>query len=311
MTFTVRPASWSDDHEHLMALRSRIFMEEQGVSMALEVDGMDELPDTEHFLGFIGDTPIATGRLLSDGQIGRICVDQDHRRQGHATVLLRHITRYALTRPHCPDLWLHAQVSALDLYVKCGLQPHGDRFMEADIEHQAMHLNPGDQASLEALFGNDVIRLQHAADFAHHLALMCRAARRQVIVLSQTLSPHIYTNTVSEAISALARRHRQTRIRLLVQNTKHLRSIHHPLVALAQRLPSSIALHQLHEAPQHPDTGFAIIDQKHLLFFNDEAALQGFANYRAAPEAKRYQEEFDSLWHNHSQPDPDLQTFVI
>ncbi len=311
MTFTVRHVSWNEEKTPIMALRTRIFMEEQGVSRELELDGLDEVTATEHFLGYLNNTPIATGRLLADGQIGRICVDKAHRQQGYATKLLRHITRHVLGKSNFPQLWLHAQVSVLGLYKKCGFQPHGELFIEADIEHRAMHFDHYEQEALEALFGNDVIRLHHAYEFAQHLTLMSDAAKRQVIIFSQNLSSQIYNQTVTDAISKLARRHRQTQIRILVQNTQNLRAAHHPLVALSQRLSSSITLHQLHESPQHPDEGFAIIDQKHLLFFNDESALKGFANYRATPEAKKYLDEFDSLWHHHSGPDPDLQTFVI
>src|SRR4051812_21748484 len=68
--FCIRDARWIDDGDALKHVRRVVFIDEQKVPEALEWD--DDDPLSLHALGIDADQrPIATGRLLPDGHIGR------------------------------------------------------------------------------------------------------------------------------------------------------------------------------------------------------------------------------------------------
>lgn len=119
-------------------IRESVFVREQGVPAALEYDGLD--PECRHALVSTGaGEPIATGRLLPDGRIGRIAVAPAWRGRGVGrTVMLALINEAKHARHH--EVVLNAQVSAVPFYLGLGFEPYGDGFVEAGIPHQAMRL---------------------------------------------------------------------------------------------------------------------------------------------------------------------------
>ena len=85
--FTVKPVYWNAREKQLRDLRTKVFVEEQGVSPELEWDGLDE--HSYHVMAFApDDTPIGCGRLLQGGQIGRIAVVKEWRGRGVGRALL-------------------------------------------------------------------------------------------------------------------------------------------------------------------------------------------------------------------------------
>jgi len=131
-------ADWSKDQADLIAVRTRVFVEEQKVPPELEIDGID--PQCHHAKAVDdGMRVIGTGRLLPDGHIGRLCVLPDYRGQGVGDRLLLHLIERA-RQQGLKEVLLHAQVSALAFYERRGFESFSDRFMEAGIEHQSMRL---------------------------------------------------------------------------------------------------------------------------------------------------------------------------
>ena len=89
LKFTVKPVYWNATQQVLRAIRSKVFVEEQGVPPELEWDGLDE--HAYHVMAFAADgTPIGTGRLLQDGHIGRLAVLQEWRGKGVGRAIARH-----------------------------------------------------------------------------------------------------------------------------------------------------------------------------------------------------------------------------
>jgi len=71
-------------------LRRVVFIEEQGVSEADEVDDRDG--DAVHLLAWVADRPVGSARLLRDGamgKVGRVCVLADQRGKGLGAALIR------------------------------------------------------------------------------------------------------------------------------------------------------------------------------------------------------------------------------
>ncbi|MFL0808934.1 MAG: GNAT family N-acetyltransferase [Agarilytica sp.] len=307
----IKRVSWHEHSNTLSDIRTRIFMQEQNVSEALEFDGLDALETTQHYLIFKDEKAIGAARKIESGQIGRICIEKHERRQGYATALTRHITQAILNTPNHTTVWLHAQCDAIPLYSALGFKTKGEAFEEAGIPHQGMEFDASSSENLEKIYQHSVIRLQNAAEFSHHATQMATAASREVTIFSSALSDTVFNKALAEALSRLARKHKQTRIRILVQNSKELIGSHHPFILLAQRLPSSINIHHLKDAPTSYQTGFIVADRSQLVFFNDEANLEGFACYRARPESEKQIELFEQLWQFHSVEDPELRRLSL
>ncbi|MEX2515675.1 MAG: GNAT family N-acetyltransferase [Gammaproteobacteria bacterium] len=132
----VRRADWQHDQGTISAIRRQVFIEEQHVPEALEWDGQDA--GAIHLLGgFAGAPACGTVRLLADGHIGRLAVLAEKRGQGIGTALLEAIIAEAQTAGMA-QVFLHAQLQAIELYEQHGFTAAGPRFMEAGIAHRLM-----------------------------------------------------------------------------------------------------------------------------------------------------------------------------
>lgn len=133
--FTLRLARWNIDAPALRALRTAVFIEEQGVPEALEWDGLDS--SCTHVIAEHAGEAIGTARLLSTGQIGRMAVLVRWRHRGVGSALLERLIQHALTLEFS-ELWLHAQTHAVPFYMKFGFNAQGGEFLEAGIPHTRM-----------------------------------------------------------------------------------------------------------------------------------------------------------------------------
>lgn len=133
---------WEQQRQAAAALRQQVFVVEQGVPAELELDEMDA--QSLHAIAYQDGVPVATGRLLPDGHIGRMAVRQDARGAGTGSLVLCALMDEARRRGD-REVVLHAQLSARDFYARHGFEPEGEVFMDAGIEHIAMRrrFSPG------------------------------------------------------------------------------------------------------------------------------------------------------------------------
>lgn len=149
--------------------------------------------------------------------------------------------------------------------------------------------------------------LQHASDVLPFLRDFAAASLRTLDIFSHRLASPIYNDgELVEAISQLARRGPQAKIRILVRDTRSLQGTDHPLVRLAQRLPSHIVIRAYTEGAQDAQMGFFCADAVHLVHFLDEANLKGYARRNARAEARHLLAEFEHLWIYGSKIDKNL-----
>lgn len=134
--FSVRRASWHDDRVMLQDLRRRVFIVEQQVPEDLEWDDADARSIHALALDARGRA-LGTGRLLSDGHIGRMAVVNEWRRRGVGSAILKLLLTQARQQGY-GAVHLHAQTHALEFYAKHGFVAHDDEFMEAGIPHRKM-----------------------------------------------------------------------------------------------------------------------------------------------------------------------------
>ncbi len=121
------------------ALRRAVFIEEQGVSEADEIDDQDEA--AIHLLLSKGSTPLGSARLILGQRyikIGRVCVLAQARGQGHGAALIRAAIATARTTLGVTEVSLGAQTHALGFYEALGFTPRGPVFTDAGIPHQEM-----------------------------------------------------------------------------------------------------------------------------------------------------------------------------
>ncbi|HUF80418.1 MAG TPA: GNAT family N-acetyltransferase [Burkholderiales bacterium] len=148
--FTVKPVYWTASEKILRALRTTVFVEEQGVPAELEWDGLDE--HAYHVIAYSPERePIGTGRLLQDGHIGRIAVLKEWRGMGVGKALLGMLLVIA-NKMGYDEVKLHAQTQALEFYLRRGFVAQGEEFMEAGIPHILMTRETADQTSWPAAF---------------------------------------------------------------------------------------------------------------------------------------------------------------
>ena len=130
-----RPEDWPE----VAALRTRVFVEEQGVPAEIEQDDRDAT--AVHALSRdASGRVVATGRLLVDGDrasIGRMAADPAVRGRGHGAAVLAELHRQAVLRG-VREVELHAQVSARRFYERAGYVAVGDEYEEAGIRHVTM-----------------------------------------------------------------------------------------------------------------------------------------------------------------------------
>ena len=135
---TARVATAADWPE-VAALRTRVFVEEQGVPAEIEQDEHDAT--AVHALAEDGDGRVlATGRLLvrdGRGVIGRMAVDASARGRGHGAAVLAELHRQAAALG-LTEVELHAQLPARGFYERAGYTAVGGVYEEAGIAHVTM-----------------------------------------------------------------------------------------------------------------------------------------------------------------------------
>jgi len=143
-SFQLTHCSWQDNSEALSNVRRIVFIKEQHVPEALELDELDLV--CHHVLITDADNqPIATGRISPDGRIGRMAVLKEYRGQGIGSALLAALLEYA-GQEHYAGIYLHAQLTAIPFYEKHGFMVDGEPFMDAGILHKNMILDPVSKA---------------------------------------------------------------------------------------------------------------------------------------------------------------------
>lgn len=232
--FHIQAAGYEEGLPDLRHVREAVFVQEQGVPLALEWDELD--PASHHVIARDPDgRAIGTGRLTPARAIGRMAVLPDWRGRGVGEALLAALLDQARALGW-PELTLHAQAEAIGFYSRAGFLPVGERFQEAGIEHQGMRL----------LLGALNLVDSRAAAVAATAGVIA-GARRQLDIYTRELDPGLLDQ--AEVVDAIRRRAAsgECAIRILVQEPGVPQRALAPLIALGQRLPSAIAFRAVEE----------------------------------------------------------------
>jgi len=299
--FFITPADYHSDLSALRAVRETVFVHEQQVPIEEEWDALDPL--SSHVLARDNaHRPIATGRLTPERKIGRMAVLSEWRGRGVGNALLQHLIDVARSRGW-PEVSLHAQVDAIGFYQRAGFVACGEPFIEAGIRHQAM------RKALQPLATTAHTRtLRPASTPARTVETLAQAieatcaliagARSGLGIYSRDLDPELLAH--SEVLAALRRfaiAHPHAEVRLLVHDPEHVVLAGHPLLTLAQRLPSRFAFRSPNEAVDRQYAGaYLFSDQGGFYHRPLGSRYEGEASVCAPARERQLGNTFDPIW---------------
>jgi len=142
-SFVIKKIITEDFLEKAFSIRKKVFVEEQQVA---EEEEYDEFENTAiHFI--VLEEKInkacatARWRFTDKGiKLERFAVLKEFRNQGIGQLLLKTILEDIAQIPETEDkqIYLHAQLSAMNLYAKFHFVPVGEMFEECNIKHYKM-----------------------------------------------------------------------------------------------------------------------------------------------------------------------------
>jgi predicted GNAT family N-acyltransferase len=136
--FTVSLVCWHDGEPLLKAIRTSVFIQEQGVPEELEWDKNDATCRHALALTLQGEA-IGCGRIFSNGHIGRIAVLSQWREKKVGTAIVEALLDYAAAHDY-PQVDVDAQTHAAPFYQRFDFVEQGEVFMDAGLPHIKMLL---------------------------------------------------------------------------------------------------------------------------------------------------------------------------
>lgn len=130
----------TDNHilEEAFKIRRKVFVEEQKVDEQEEYEFEE---DSTHFIAEIEGVYVGTARWRKTEKgvkLERFAVLNEYRSMGVGSALVQAVVENIPSE--FTYLYLHAQLTAMDLYSKFGFVQVGPMFVEADIKHYKMVL---------------------------------------------------------------------------------------------------------------------------------------------------------------------------
>ena len=324
MKVHVLSVDWPTHEKVLRDIRTRVFVEEQGVPEDIEWDGEDDV--CQHFLAINeAGQRVGCGRLMPTGQIGRMAVLKNERGKGIGRLILDAAVDAGKTEGF-RRLFLHAQTNAVPFYRKAGFLPEGEEFMEAGIPHLGMAMElpipfepPEDvpkpkireEAVPAAAELAELKQFDGEGECVQGLLEALTWPQRTVRLYSQTLDHLLFDREdVAEALSAFVRRGPPARLLVLIHSSSSIVSRGHRLIELARRLDSKIEIRKVPSELAVDRHSCAIADERGYFVLPDHETYQALINGYDPVQAARLAERFDYLW-EHSAADPELRVLRI
>lgn len=126
------------DYIDSMKVRTEVFVKEQGIDYADEIDGTDSSA-FEYYVAYKDNKPIGTVRIRQAEErrfeLGRLAVLKEYRSQGIGFKLMRYVEKMISHKQAPITIELHAQERAVEFYTKLGYHISGERYEEVGIPH--------------------------------------------------------------------------------------------------------------------------------------------------------------------------------
>ncbi|MFT4826428.1 MAG: hypothetical protein ACJAUG_001999 [Halioglobus sp.] len=142
--------------------------------------------------------------------------------------------------------------------------------------------------------------------FKELLLALCRSASRYVKIISPRLDHLVFDNTeLSDALAALARSGSNSRVDILISDSRPIIQNGHRLLNLARRLPSSVSIRKLADHPEMTGETVVLRDLNGILFMPGDEGL-GFYDPDSRASTQPFIDKFEPLWQR-AQPDPEFR----
>lgn len=157
------------------------------------------------------------------------------------------------------------------------------------------------------------IHLDTAAENRDAAISLAEQARFSLNIFSRDLDPPVFDNTGFErCVFNLANAHRSTDIRILVHDSSLAVSQGHRLIRLAQKLTSSVHIHN--PATEHGNelSAFMVVDAVGLLYRpqSNRRNYKALVNFKSPQRAAELRDLFNQLWER-STPDSQIRRLYI
>lgn len=282
MTLITREATWSDDKDTLREIRKVVFIQEQNVPKELEWDDRDT--ECWHVLIELDGKAVATGRIDTDGKIGRMAVLKEARGQNIGVAVLDQLKSIA-RREGITKTYMHAQCHAIDFYLKNGYRAIGDVYDEAGIAHQ----NAEEILYVESLTFTDAVAL--------FIESIENASKHVLIKLTDINHPLLCHSGFVSTLKLKCLNERRLKISILLENTRpNKRS--DEFVRHYQRLSDKISIRTYKTKQSEPDRRQFLIVDNQFIAWQTSPDYSDFRILRASNRISSFKGDFETAWSN-------------
>jgi predicted GNAT family N-acyltransferase len=313
--FHVVLANWAADEAALRAVRTAVFLVEQGIPPEDEWDELDA-PSLHALARDAAGNAIGCARLTPKRKIGRLAVLEAWRGKGVGEALLRTMVEQARAR-HWPEVALDSQVYAIPFYERAGFVAEGEAFMDAGIPHRLMRLSlaPPEQApragdALPAAEGARHVEVSSLDEACRYVDELAAAARHRLWIYTRDLDRLLYDREAFlDAVRRIALSGRGAEVRILIHDARDAVRDGHRLLHLAARLPTYIHLRSpvAEEDRQYP-SAFLLNDAGGFLLRPIGSRWEGEGRTASPGHQAGLLNYFNQVWER-SEPDPELRRF--
>jgi predicted GNAT family N-acyltransferase len=141
----IKQATSSADLVSCLDIRRKVFIEDQNVPEADEIDGLDG--ESDHYLLTLDNSPVGTTRVRyvqGKAKIERVAILSAYQGKGLGKKLMQYILQEIKNNGKAKKAFLGAQTYAIPFYENLGFSVCSDEYMDAGIPHKDMQMDVGD-----------------------------------------------------------------------------------------------------------------------------------------------------------------------
>ncbi len=175
----------------------------------------------------------------------------------------------------------------------------------------------GDSTEALALYilgeHNEELRIDSAAENRDAVIALAQQADISINIFTPELDPVVFDNADFErCVFSLARKHRSANIRILTQDSTLAMQRGHCLIRLAQKLTSSVMIHNPAREHRDESSTFMIVDRIGLLHRRRSSSTNydAVVNYMSPQHAGELDDYFNEIWER-STPDSKIRRLYI
>ena len=160
---------------------------------------------------------------------------------------------------------------------------------------------------------NEEIQIETADEYRQITLSLAEQAHHSIDIFTQDLEIEIYGNKIFEhSVFALSKKHPNTRIRILVQDSSKSVRNGHRLIKLAQQLTSSVFINNPTNKQKDEQGAFMVVDNIGLIHrtLATTRTYKANANFKSPRPAAKLVDHFNNIW-QHSVPDIQTRRMYI